>query len=269
MIAFIAVSVLVVGGRAVWNMQAQTQDEGQQQVEVTQEEKVQQLLTDEQKSKIDAYDENTKSFLAILKACVWCDSSGKNFIQFYDNYFTDSNKQSDNQANTNEIVFIVDTLKKESYSQNGASGVKWTAVVSTNDKSMKFLTLNELTQTYREGNTAKTYTLTSDIFSSSGEYKKVETADYLEISGLNDTMMAYFGNDKAGLEKALKDYMGVNYPYVTKLTYTGTVSVSTEANLNYTTFITSSSSSSKTITVAYDTQNKKFQVAEGQNNVSK
>lgn len=267
-LVFLFVTVLILVGKEIYRSQTEKQEQTEYEETLTEEQKVQMELTNEQKTIIENYDNETKEFIAILESAVWCDSEGKNFIRFFENYFTDSNKSSDGQANTDGILFVINKLKKDSFIQNGASAVRWTAVVSTKEADTQFLTMTEVTQKNTGGTTTKDYTINSDLFSSKSDYTKVQTADYLEIEGLTEEALSYFGNDKDVLEQTLKDYMGMNYPYVTKLRYSGIVSVCTGENLNYTTFITSSSTNTKTITVAYNTNDKTFKVMEGQNNVT-
>lgn len=263
-IIFALISIIIVNVRAELEEQAKQEELNQQENQKVDNNKVKAMeeLNDNQKKLIDGYSDDVKECLSILKANIWNDNSDKNYVIFGDNYFIDSKKGSDNKASSEGTPFVVNAYKKETSNEgsNATEIVSLSIETSENDRSI--LTLKRIKKQGVSGNTTKDYAINCDLFMSSSDYRRVDTADFLNVDGLNDEVLNFINKDEAGLISAIKEYCSLNQPSVTKVSFNGIIYVDLAQKVKVLEFSCNNKSSTQ-LQIIYSTERKDFSVVEG------
>lgn len=259
-VVFVLISIGILNFRHMKEQEFYEQEQ-QQQEQTSQGEEEQQAsmsLSDEQLSVANNYDSNTSEVLALLKANVWTDGNEKSYIKFGNNYFVDSS--------TKQVkAFVVIANKQDRIQENNE--VITTLSIETSDKQNSIMTVRKRSVQAVSGTVGYMYTVSCNLFSTSNDYWRTSSADYLQVDIVSDEVLQYINNDKQALISAVTDYCSLNYPTVTKVTFTGVIDIDTSEQVKVINFACNNKANSK-IQVVY-TSNNEFYVSEGNNAINK
>lgn len=261
---FVLMSIIIVNVRIGLEEQAKQDEFNSRDNQEVDNNKVKAMeeLNDNQKKLIDGYSDDVKECLSILKANIWNDNSDKNYVIFGDNYFIDSKKGSDNKASSEGTPFVVNAYKKETSNEGSNATEIMSLSIETSENDRSILTLKRIKKQGVSGNTTKDYAINCDLFMSSSDYRRVDTADFLNVDGLNDEVLNFINKDEAGLISAIKEYCSLNQPSVTKVSFNGIIYVDLAQKVKVLEFSCNNKSSTQ-LQIIYSTERKDFSVVEG------
>lgn len=207
-------------------------------------------LTEEQRDKQASYDQDTKDFIAILKANVWASEDQIDFVSFADTTFTQRTKNGDSTT----TAFVVNALKTEDGgTEDDAQVTTLTAAIELADGEHIF-TLKKL----NAQNGSVQYLATSDMLSQpSSMYGPVAASSDVTVDGLNQEVIQLCGNDRDKLVGSIKSYVSQYMPTYDKFVWTQNASIDWRRNVVTITFSEDGEENSRElIGVDYD-RNKK------------
>lgn len=179
-------------------------------------------LTDEQKAKQDKYDQETQRFIAMLKANLWATEDKTSLVSFTDKTFIERTDQGKSAT----TAFVVDALKTDSSKTDEETIDTYTAATELPDGT-HFITLEK--HTYTDQNVQ--YFLISDCFAKAKtQYSPISASDNITVSGLNQEVLQLFGNDKEGIENAVKNYCAQYLPTYTEFEWAQYATINWEEN---------------------------------------
>ena len=267
-LVFVLISVVIVSVRTSLEekqeeQQQIEQEQAQQQTMSENEKKAQEELNDTQKDQVGKYSEDIQKELAMLKANVWQDSSEKNFVTFGDNFFVESDKDSNGNANTEGTTFVVEDMYEEQLNDLGIQGTFTTLSVSLADGTKGTISVKFVDYTQKAGGVdTKQYSISSNLFKTTQTFTRAKAADVVKIEGLTEDALPFIGNRTDELTQKINDYCSVNQPTTTVVTFSGAVSVSTSQYTYVTNFVCNDKSGTK-IQVIYQYKDGNLFINEG------
>lgn len=174
-------------------------------------------LGEDAAKKRSEYDSETLEFQGILTKSAWVTGSG-NEVKFTEKTFAESQKDSD----VIEIPYVISDIKRNRFSSSDKEIDQTIAAIQTPDGT------HLLTLTYLAAQQSETWTLSSDIFQTKGDFQRAATATEFTITGDEDmrtTLAVLLGSDTSMLEDLLKDYCALYYPSASEAYWSGSADV--------------------------------------------
>lgn len=224
-------------------------DDGQ-----SEEQQAVEKLSDAQRERQDAYDDDQQAFVAELSANIWATGNDAYFLTFTQKTFTD---HADGEVSVHP--YVINTISPVSVTtENGVTIEIMEGAIET-DEGAFVLTYTHRTSTETG---AETVMITSDAFHAGKQDAYTRSAPVereIAVTGLNDDFKELIDGDMDGLEKALRDFCSLSAPTTTEAAWRG-VAEHDWAGETVTTWFDLDNSGENTLEVIYNTRTKQFSV---------
>lgn len=229
-------------------------------------------LTDEQKSVIGNYSNETKSVIETLENIKWAAVDDAGALDIKDGVFTETHSDTDSSSSKPVVkktvnTFAITASDQLNIDQTGAVSYKLFTIVDGKGKDhiLKLSTVNPAAN--GEGGDTY-YQLTCDLFKNANGYTNNRSAENVTISALDDPNLskAIDGRTKA-LKQSLIEYLLANHATATELIWDGDVTFMYSSNavsfsFGIQTTRVSESDSIPRVNVTYHTDTHEFEEAE-------
>ena len=208
-------------------------------------------LTEAQRKAAAAYDDDTKTLIATLKASVWSANGGKDTLRFSGTSYTE-NAGGKSESHTYAVT--------RADAESDTSGAQTTTIVFLTDDGTHIATLRTQTGTGADDGKAITSTLSSkSMFTlKDSPYERADAAKAISVTGLNEDMTRLMGGDKNALTDALSRWCATNYPTATEASWDETAVIDYKEGIVSTNF-TLNTENTVTIAATYRTATGTFE----------
>lgn len=211
-------------------------------------------LSDSQRERQSAYDEDTARFVAELSSNIWTARNDKYFLTFTPTIYTD---RADEKETVHPYV-ISDLMPRGTKSSDQQTVETQEAVIET-DEGSSVLTYTVTTDKKSGKKTVKIASSAFSIYEEDGYTRSGAADNALTVGEVNSSFSAMIDGKTDAMEKALRDFCASNYPTATKATWRSSVTCDWKEKTVVTWFDLNNSSKSS-VSITYSTDKGEFKV---------